>query len=68
MSMYGLVTLVVAKECESLTQWTRFLRPMLLLARAQLLVHDDVPSNTLCTNFPTEEWQFRTRCSYGCAG
>ena len=55
-SMSRPVTLVVAKECESLTQWTRFLRPMLLLARAQRLVHDDVPSNTLCTNFPTKEW------------
>ena len=56
MSMYGLVTLVVAKECESLTQWTRFPWPMSLLARAQRLVHDDVPSNTRCTNFPTKEW------------
>ena len=52
-SMSRPVTLVVAKEYESLMQWTRLLQPMSLLARVQRLVHNDVPSNTLCTSFPT---------------
>ena len=66
MSMSRPVTLVVARERENLTRRTRFLWPTPLLAIAQRLVRDGVPSNTLCTNFPTKEWQLHTRCSYGC--
>ena len=65
-SMSRPVTLVVARERENLTRRTRFLWPTPLLAIAQRLVRDGVPSNTLCTTFPTEEWQLHTRCSYGC--